>query len=105
VNYNIANIGTEGGLPGTHPAFSSGQDGFTTSLEFKGKMNETCYQALGFFQRSTREDDIDAALLHKSPTRIAIKLDAPLVQPDIDQICQIAAQAGYPAITLPAGPA
>ncbi|USP80289.1 Putative amidase C869.01 [Curvularia clavata] len=100
VAYNYANDGTEGGYPWPrgHPAFYSGQDGFLASLETKGVMDETYYQALGFIQRSTREDGIDAALANNGR-----RLDALLVPPDVAQAPQIAAQAGYPMVTLPAG--
>ncbi|KAK4540018.1 hypothetical protein LTR36_009834 [Oleoguttula mirabilis] len=97
VQYNIDNVGTEGGTPGIHPAFGSGQDGFLASLATGGIMNETYWQALGFCQRTTREDGIDAALLHNGT-----KLDALLAPPDVAQSIQIAAQAGYPVITIPA---
>ena len=100
VAYNYANDGTEGGNPWPLgvPAFYSGQDGFLASLESKGEMNETYYQALSFTQRSTREEGIDAALANNGRP-----LDALLVPPDVGQTYQIAAQAGYPMITLPAG--
>lgn len=98
VQYNILNDGTEGGTPGIHPAFGSGQDGFLASLASKGIMNATYYEALAFCQRSTRENGIDAALLHNGT-----KLDGLLVPPDVGQTYQIAAQAGYPVITVPAG--
>ncbi|KAF2247228.1 amidase signature enzyme [Trematosphaeria pertusa] len=100
VAYNYANDGTEGGNPWPLgiPAFYSGQDGFLASLETKGVMDETYYQALSFCQRSTREEGIDAALANNGQP-----LDALLVPPDIGQTYQIAAQAGYPMITLPAG--
>ncbi|PSN74247.1 glutamyl-tRNA amidotransferase subunit A [Corynespora cassiicola Philippines] len=100
VAYNYANDGTEGGnaWPLGIPAFYSGQDGFLASLETKGDMDETYYQALSFTQRSTREEGIDAALANKGNP-----LDALLVPPDVGQTYQIAAQAGYPMITLPAG--
>jgi amidase len=100
VAYNYANDGTEGGNPWPLgiPAFYSGQDGFLASLESKGVMDETYYQALSFIQRSTREDGIDAALANNGRP-----LDALLVPPDVGQTYQIAAQAGYPMITLPAG--
>jgi amidase len=100
IAYNYANDGTEGGNPwplGT-PAFYSGQDGFLASLAIKGEMNETYYQALTFTQRSTREAGIDAALANNGRP-----LDALLVPSDVGQTYQIAAQAGYPMITLPAG--
>jgi amidase len=100
VAYNYANDGTEGGNPWPLgiPAFYSGQDGFLASLETKGVMDDTYHQALAFMQRSTREDGIDAALANNGRP-----LDALLVPPDVAQTYQIAAQAGYPMITLPAG--
>ena len=87
--YNIDNVGSEGGTPGIHPAFGSGQDGFLASLESKGVMNETYYQALSFCQQSTREGGIDAALTYQNK-----KLDGLLVPPDVGPSYQIAAQAG-----------
>ncbi|KAJ5250810.1 hypothetical protein N7489_001220 [Penicillium chrysogenum] len=98
VQYNIDNYGSEGGLPGIHPAFGSGQDGLLASLETKGVMDETYFQALEFCQRTTREEGIDAALKQGNVT-----LDGLLVPPDVAQSIEIAAQAGYPVITLPAG--
>ncbi|PVH97738.1 amidase signature enzyme [Periconia macrospinosa] len=100
VAYNYANDGTEGGNPWPLgiAAFYSGQDGFLASLATKGEMNETYYQALEFTQRTTREEGIDAALANNGRP-----LDALLVPPDVGQTYQIAAQAGYPMITLPAG--
>ncbi|KAF2728623.1 amidase signature enzyme [Polyplosphaeria fusca] len=99
VAYNYANDGTEGGYPWPNgiPAFYSGQDGFLASLEWKGVMNETYWQALEYCQRSTREEGIDAALANNGRP-----VDALLVPPDVGQTYQIAAQAGYPVITLPA---
>ncbi|KAJ4355028.1 hypothetical protein N0V95_003299 [Ascochyta clinopodiicola] len=100
VAYNYANDGTEGGYPWPRgiPAFYSGQDGFLASLDTKGVMDETYYQALAFTQRSTREDGIDAALANSGRP-----VDALLVPPDVGQTYQLAAQAGYPVITIPAG--
>jgi amidase len=98
VQYDIDNVGLEGGIPNVHPAFQSGQDGFDASLATGGVMNETYWQALEFCHRTTREDGIDAAL-HNYGTQLA----ALLVPPDVAQTHQIAAQAGYPMITLPAG--
>jgi amidase len=100
VAYNYANDGTEGGNPWPlgNPAFYSGQDGFLASLETNGVMDETYYQALAFIQRTSREEGIDAALANNGRP-----LDALLVPPDVGQSYQIAAQAGYPMITLPAG--
>ena len=97
VQYNIDNVGSEGGTPGIHPAFGSGQDGFLASLETKGVMNETYYQALSFCQRTSREEGIDAALANDGSP-----VDVLLVPPDVGQSYQVAAQAGYPVITIPA---
>lgn len=60
----------------------------------------TYWQALAFVQRATREDGIDGALQDRNGRR---RVDALLVPPDVGQTYQIAAQAGYPMITLPAG--
>lgn len=104
VAFNYANDGTEGGYEyfnGTGiPAFNSGQDGFLASLASKGEMNETYWSALNFCRHVTREAGIDAVLA-MGPN--GTQLDALLVPPDVAQAPQIAAQAGYPMITLPAG--
>ena len=97
VRYNNENIGSEGGWPDVNPAFGSGQDGFLASLATGGVQNETYWQALEFCHRTTREEGIDAALHHDGHN-----LDALLVPPDVAQSYQIAAQAGYPVITIPA---
>lgn len=89
VRYNNLYTGSEGGIPNTHPAFKSGQDGFLASLETKGEMNETYWQALEFCQRTTREEGIDAALTWNGK-----KLDGLLVPSSVGQTYQIAAQAG-----------
>jgi len=98
VQYNIENVGSEGGIPNVHPAFQSGQDGFNASLATLGVRDETYWQALSFCHRTTREEGIDAALFNNGT-----QLTALLVPPDVGQTYQIAAQAGYPMITLPAG--
>lgn len=99
VQYNYDNDGSEGGNPWPLgiPAFYSGQDGFLASLETQGVRNETYFQALEFTQRSTRQG-IDSALRYNGT-----RLSGLLVPPDVGQTYQIAAQAGYPMITLPAG--
>ncbi|KAF7189109.1 putative amidase [Pseudocercospora fuligena] len=102
VEYNYANDGSEGGNPWPLgiPAFYSGQDGFLASLATNGVQNETYWQALEFCQTTTRERGIDHA---QSQGPNSTKLDALLVPPDVGQSYQIAAQAGYPVITIPAG--
>ena len=61
-------------------------------------MDSTYWEAFTFCQQSSREGGVDAALKHGDGS-----LDALLVPPDMGQTYQIAAQAGYPVITLPAG--
>ncbi|KAI0744142.1 amidase signature domain-containing protein [Daedaleopsis nitida] len=103
VQYNLDNAGSEGGVPDLHPAFPSGQDGFLASLATKGTRDETYWQALQFCQRATREEGIDAALAHHTDTGARVWLSALLAPTDVAQAPQIAAQAGYPVVTLPAG--
>ena len=61
-------------------------------------MDEEYWSALAFCHRTTREEGIDAALYNNGTQLVAL-----LVPPDVGQTYQIAAQAGYPMITLPAG--
>lgn len=97
VQYNLDNAGSEGGVPGAHPAFASGQDGFLAALATKGVRDETYWQALGFCQTKCRRG-IDDALTYEGR-----KLAGLLVPPQVAQAPQVAAQAGYPIITFPAG--
>ncbi|CAM1507580.1 Fc.00g072210.m01.CDS01 [Cosmosporella sp. VM-42] len=99
VQFNYVNDGSEGGneWPLGNPAFYSGQDGFLASLESKGKQDEAYFQALEFCQSGCR-NGINDALTYKGK-----KLSGLLVPPDVAQAPQIAAQAGYPVLTLPAG--
>ncbi|EXJ81842.1 hypothetical protein A1O1_07907 [Capronia coronata CBS 617.96] len=101
VQSNLDNLGSEGGLPGIHPAFYSGQDGLLNSLETKGVMDETYWQAVWFCKTVTAES-LDAAL-NPFINGSHVKLDALLVPPDLGQSYQVSAQAGYPVITVPAG--
>ncbi|KAF2816271.1 amidase signature enzyme [Mytilinidion resinicola] len=100
VAYNFANDGTEGGNPWPNgiPAFYSGQDGFLASLATNGTMDDTYFQALSFCQTKSREEGIDGALANGGSP-----VDALLVPPDVGQTYQVAAQAGYPMVTVPAG--
>lgn len=108
IRYNYDNDGSEGGYPypeqGGIPAFASGQDGLLASLATKGIKTETYWQALSFSQGKTR-NGIDWALAGGGQTLPgnSTKLDGLLVPPDVGQTYQIAAQAGYPMITVPAG--
>ena len=102
VAYNYRNDGSEGGRPWPFgiPAFYSGQDGFLASLDTNGTMDKTYWEALEFCRYQSRERGIDAAL-SMGPNEM--QLDALLVPPDVGQSYQVAAQAGYPMITVPAG--
>ncbi|KAL8837927.1 MAG: hypothetical protein Q9176_005403 [Flavoplaca citrina] len=98
INFNNQHPYAEGAEPGLNPAFASGQDGLLASAATQGIMNETYFQALHFCHNRTRQGIDDA--LRSSPSA---RLDALLVPPDVGQTYQIAAQAGYPMITIPAG--
>ncbi|KAK7736511.1 hypothetical protein SLS53_006941 [Cytospora paraplurivora] len=108
VRYNYENDGTEGGYSypgqGGIPAFASGQDGFLASLATRGIRNETYWHALSFSQSTSRRG-IDWALGGRQQALPGnrTRLDGLLVPPDVGQTYQIAAQAGYPMITIPAG--
>ncbi|KAJ2981359.1 hypothetical protein NUW58_g527 [Xylaria curta] len=98
VEYNIKHTEKEGGVPGTHPAWPTGQDSFDKSLATKGIEDETYKSALNYIHQKTRDQGIDAALSHNGEP-----LDGLLVPVQADQgvAMQIAAQAGYPMITIP----
>lgn len=98
VAFNYANDGSEGGNPDVHPAFASGQDSFLASLATKGVMNATYWEAYNFVRASTREQGIDAALANNGSA-----VEALIVPPDVGQTYQIAAQAGYPMVTINGG--
>lgn len=99
IQYNFDYDGAEGGNPWPlgHPAWYSGQDVFLASQETKGIQDETYWQALGFCQSTARKGINDA--LNYNGTR----LSGLLVPPAVGQSYQQAAQAGYPAVTIPAG--
>lgn len=104
VDYNYANDGTEGGTPGVHPAFKSGQDGFIASLEWGGIKNETYYQAIEFVHRTSRDEGIDYALNYTDPdTGENFQLDGLLVPLSHSITYQQAAKAAYPMMTVPIG--
>ncbi|KAL2889099.1 putative amidase [Ceratocystis lukuohia] len=97
IEYNNKNPGTEGGQPGTHPAFSSGQDSFIASAETKGERNKEYWDALAYTQTMSR-NGIDHALTWEGK-----QLNALLVPTRVGQAAQVAAQAGYPMVALPLG--
>ncbi|KAL8672638.1 MAG: hypothetical protein Q9168_002914 [Polycauliona sp. 1 TL-2023] len=99
VRFNDKYLYAEGARPSLNPAFASGQDGLLASAATGGVKNRTYWEAAYFCQGRTRRGINDA--LHLSSH--ALRLDALLVPPDVAQTTQIAAQAGYPMITIPAG--
>lgn len=100
VQYNYDNGGTEGGCPwpAGSRAWYSGQDSLLSSLNTKDIMDETYFQALSFVKTFAGERGVERALNHNGTI-----LSGLLVPSDVGQAYQIAAQAGYPMITIPAG--
>lgn len=99
IQYNFDNDGSEGGNPWPqgNPAWFSGQDVFLASQKTRGVRDVTYYQALNYCQ-STARNGIDSALRYNGT-----QLNGLLVPPAVGQSYQQAAQAGYPAVTIPAG--
>ena len=62
IEYNRKNAGTEGGVPGVHPAYPDGQSNFLEIAASKGVKDATYRSALAHIRRQTRENGIDAAL-------------------------------------------
>jgi amidase len=100
VAYNVRHTDQEGGVPGTHPAWPTGQDNFDRSLESKDGDGAVYSKALEYNLRKSREEGIDAAMRHGE-----IELDGLLVpvQAEDGVACSVAAKAGYPMITIPVG--
>jgi len=102
VTYNEANRGTEGAFPGDHAAFPTGQDNFHECIKTQGIKDETYQKALQYVQQKSREEGIDAALQY-SAEGIPQQFAALLVFDRKGAGQQMAAQAGYPIITIPVG--
>jgi amidase len=102
VAYNIKHFDQEGGVPGTHAAWPTGQDNFDRCLASKDE-DETIYKrALEYIQRESRERGINAALRSGDNNTTLDGLLVPL-QADGGVACSLAAKAGYPMITIPVG--
>ncbi|USW55781.1 Putative amidase signature (AS) superfamily [Septoria linicola] len=98
--YNLSNAGSEGGKRGIHPAFPPGQDGLEQIIASKGEENEIYHAALAYVQRKCRAEGIDGALKMADGKG---EYDA-LLFCDVKGVAQqIAAQAGYPIVTIPIG--
>ena len=100
IAYNIQNTAQEGGIPGTHPAWPTGQDTFQKAVESKNSSEDRYLKALEYIRQKSREEGIDAALHYENH-----RLDGLLVplQADGGVACSVAAKAGYPIITIPVG--
>ncbi|KAI1419879.1 amidase signature domain-containing protein [Xylaria sp. FL1777] len=100
VAYNIKHTDTEGGVPGTHPAWPTGQDNFDRSIESKDVDEAVYSKAREYILRKSRDEGIDAAMIHEGS-----ELDGLLVpvQAEGGVACSVAAKAGYPMITIPVG--
>lgn len=100
VAYNVKHTEKEGGVPGTHPAWPTGQDNFDRCIESKDCNDAVYFKALEYNLRKSREEGIDAAMKQGEG-----ELDGLLVplQAEGGVGCSVAAKAGYPMITIPVG--
>ncbi|KAI1358530.1 amidase signature domain-containing protein [Xylaria arbuscula] len=100
IAYNIKHTDKEGGIPGTHPAWPTGQDNFDRCVESKDDSEAVYRKALEYNRRKSREEGIDAAMALGRD-----ELDGLLVpvQAEGGVACSVAAKAGYPMITIPVG--
>lgn len=112
VRFNDENRGSEGGGAGDLPAWPDGQRLFRQSVKTKGIKDRTYYAALHHIQSQCRENGIDAALQDHSleTSQMENQWDYPEQLLDALLFCdvkaggiQIAAQAGYPVLTIPIG--
>lgn len=112
VRFNDENRGSEGGGAGDLPAWPDGQRLFRKCVETKGLKDRTYYAALHHIQRQCRENGIDAALQDRSAETSAMERQWDHEEPLFDALLfcdvkaggiQIAAQAGYPVMTIPIG--
>lgn len=112
VRFNDENRGSEGGHAGDLPAFPDGQRLFRKCVETKGVKDETYYAALKHIQTQCRQYGIDAALGWPRNSRLTTDSDGAADGEALDALLfcdvkawgfQIAAQAGYPVVTIPVG--
>ena len=108
VRFNDENRGSEGGHEGDLPAFPDGQRLFRKCVESKGVKDKTYYAALKHIQTQCRENGIDEALEcppdHRRETvygEAKRHVEALLFFDVKAGGIQIAAQAGYPVMTIP----
>lgn len=91
VLYNKEHADKEGGLPGRHGAWPTGQDNFERSLQSKGAEDSTYKDALTFIRAKSRGEGIDAALLAGGTQLHGLLVP---IQADGGVACQVAAKAG-----------
>lgn len=105
MRFNTEHNTLEGGIADTHPAFPSGQDLFEAACASRGAEDETYTAALRHIRTQTRQYGIDAALQQqRSPDSSKPTSFDALLFCDIKFAgVTIAAQAGYPIITVPVG--
>lgn len=104
VKYNNENRGSEGGHPYDIPAFPDGQPVFEICVKTNGIKTPAYHAALKHITYQCRDNGIDAALRYRDPVDGKdIELDALLFCDVKRGGIQIAAQAGYPVLTIPAG--
>lgn len=114
VTYNNQNRGSEGGHPHDIPAFPDGQILFEECVRTKGIKTEEYHAALKHITSQCRENGIDAALKYRVHSDAPASLFAnhnergEIRELDALLFCdvkrggiQIAAQAGYPVVTIP----
>ncbi|OBT51843.1 hypothetical protein VE04_07315 [Pseudogymnoascus sp. 24MN13] len=102
VAYNIAHH--DGASGGDDPGLPSGQDLLEKLIDKKDVKDETYQAALRYIRSQTRENGIDAALTYQpDPSTPALQLDALPLADRAGPGQQLAAQAGYPIVTIPVG--
>jgi amidase len=101
IEFNDANTCSEEGIPNTHPAFPSGQDGFLTAEATLGMTNATYQAALEYVQYTSGPMGIDT-ILNPTIDGKTIALDSYLVPADDSAPgFQLAARVGYPIVSVP----
>ncbi|KAL9609292.1 MAG: hypothetical protein Q9167_005928 [Letrouitia subvulpina] len=103
VAYNDKYGGTEGANPGDVAAFPSGQDNLREVVAGRGHKNKDYYDALQYTREKTRKEGFDAALKPLTADNQTIELDALLICDRKGAGQMLAAQAGYPIISVPIG--
>ncbi|KEZ45550.1 hypothetical protein SAPIO_CDS1884 [Scedosporium apiospermum] len=98
IEFNKKNAEDEGGLPGLHGAWPMGQDNFHRCADSRGIEDEAYHSAVDYIRQKSREEGIDAVLRSKGGLLDGILVP---IQADGGVANQVAAKAGYPAITIP----